>query len=525
MCADKARTHLLRVETPERKEESMKHVKRLLAVVIAMTMVMAMGLTAFANSTITITSPTGHKYEVFQVFKGTVDANNPSQLNSLKYGKNAATGDEDDAVSQKDMTDLKAIADGTYADDQAKIAVLKKYVDFESTPIVASVNSEAATAELEPGYYVIRDIAAEAPAGDGLTLYMFKVLNDNLSISAKSDKPSSEKKVQDINDTEDDNIDDNDWQDSADHEIGDTIPYKLTFTLPSDYANYKKYYVQFKDHISAGLTYNNDAKIYYGSDTTGEAIDFAKSGMDFSYTIDDLKTGTDKQKALKAGDVITIKYTCYLNKDAVIGNPGNPNTYKVEFSRDPNQEGQGKPDTSETPEDSNVVFTYESIFNKVDEDNNPLEGADFTLFKIMKDGSEVDVTTLGTSAHPKKTGSSAEKSKTFSFKGLDDGKYKLVETFTPSGYNKIDDITFTISANHVVEGDLSQLVLTSLNATGGLKISGNVAEGTLTTSIENKSGAVLPTTGGVGTTIFYIVGAVLALGAGVLLVTKRRMAG
>lgn len=364
-----------------------------------------------------------------------------------------------------------------------------------------------------------------------------------LAIAPKSDKPSSEKHVDDVNDsnTEDATT----LKDSADYDIGDDIPYTLTFKLPEDYANYETYAVNFYDDMSAGLTYNDDAKIYYGNDQTGVNIDFSADGTKSAYTtpsagtvykasIDDLKTAAP---TLKAGDTITIKYTAKLNSNAVTGSTGNPNQYRVEFSNNPNGDGKGT-----TPWDINIAFTYKAIFNKIDENEKALTGADFTLFKFIegegsdtygegesaKNGTWTDVTTLGSdTARPTKKKSASGEGETavadsvFTFNGLDAGVYKLSEIATPAGYNKIDDIIFTINADHVLEADTP--TLTSLTTTGGLTLTGDKQDGSVTSSIKNEQGTVLPSTGGIGTTIFYVLGAILVIGAGLVLVTKKRM--
>jgi fimbrial isopeptide formation D2 family protein/LPXTG-motif cell wall-anchored protein len=494
----------------------MKRMKKFMALVIAMAMMLTMmSMTAFAEDptyTITITAPTGHTYEIYQVFTGIPD-DTTGQLTSLKYGVNS-NGTAGEAVSQEDMTKLQGIQDTVTSEttDQEKIALLKEFVDFDSAAI-KTVKASTASAALAPGYYVIRDLNDKAPAtpeGETATLYIFQVLKDNLSMSAKSDSPSSEKKVKDEAEG---------YVDSADGEIGKTIDYQLTFTLPDNYDDYEHYYVNFKDTMSEGLTYNNDAKIFFG-DADGQAITFEVSGQVYSYEIMDLK---QRAADLEPGDVIKITYTCYLNAGAVIGDAGNPNTYTVEFSNNPNNTGDGteKPDdTTETPTDKTIVFSYETIFNKVDEDQNPLTGADFTLYKKV-DGEWVDVTTLNSSASPIKTGTSAGTQ--FSFAGLQDGEYKLEETTTPAGYNTISPIEFKITSSHDLEADDPQL--TALTGTDGktFTMTANVEDGTLSTSIENQSGVVLPSTGGIGTTIFYIVGAILVVGAGVVLITRRRM--
>ena len=214
----------------------------------------------------------------------------------------------------------------------------------------------------------------------------------------------------------------------------------------------------------------------------GTAISFTAAagtsytgGQLYTYTIADVKTAA---ATLGAGDKIYIKYTATLNENAVISDAGNPNKSRVEFSKNPNWDGNGTPDTGDTPWDIVVVFTYKTVFNKVDGDQKPLTGADFRLDKFIKDangsdtylgqaGTWTDVTTLGDTDHPSKTttaltndNGTAQNAK-FTFAGLDDGYYRLVETATPSGYNTLEDTYFEITAEHTVSG------LSSLSGTDG----------------------------------------------------------
>ncbi len=191
--------------------------------------------------------------------------------------------------------------------------------------------------------------------------------------------------------------------------------------------------------------------------------------------------------------------------------------------------------TRVSPHDKNIVFTYKTVFNKVDSTNKALAGADFTLYKKVN-GSWTDVTPLGSGENkPYKTISDATngtKNSVFTFTGLDDGEYKLSETTTPNGYNTMDDIFFTITAEHETESD--NPTLTSLKGTqvkedgtawtgsATFTATSDTATGSLTSDITNYKGSELPTTGGIGTTIFYILGAILVAGAAVVLVARKR---
>ena len=168
---------------------------------------------------------------------------------------------------------------------------------------------------------------------------------------------------------------------------------------------------------------------------------------------------------------------------------------------------------------------YMDRVDKVDSEQQPLDGAEFTLEKFVADEEGAD-TYNEVKGKWDSVGAAVvtEEGTRFTFSGLDDGAYRLTETKTPDGYNTIDPIIFTVTAEHEVESD--NPALTSLN---GNKVSGeitftpNQGEGSLTATVVNQSGLELPETGGIGTTIFYIIGGILVLGAGILLITRRRM--
>lgn len=156
--------------------------------------------------------------------------------------------------------------------------------------------------------------------------------------------------------------------------------------------------------------------------------------------------------------------------------------------------------------------------NSVAEDNK-LTGAEFTLSKKLKDGTSKVITAV-----------KSEEGTRFTFKGLDDGEYTLTETVTPEGYNTIDPITFNVSADHEITWDGTGNRNDLLNSLTGNEVTGEITfaknanvNGSLVTDIINKSGTVLPSTGGMGTTVFYVVGGGLMAVAVVLLVTKKRM--
>ena len=517
-----------------------KNFKLVLALVVAIMMIMSSAALAADGSTkahtITINNADqigAHTYEAYQVFKGDYDAT-ANNLSNIAWG----TGVDGDAILAAVKADVATFgaeaANVKNAEDVAKLLggagtdtpKAKAFADIVGAHLGAAAGTSTGSNPYTivvtgDGYYFIKDKDGTVPAdeddknpqkGDAATRFILEVVKDT-AVNAKSNTVESKKKV-------DDNDTDGTLIDSADYDIGDTIPYTLTFTLPSNYADYEQYYVKFTDKMDAGLTYNGDATIQYG---TGDFTAFnfgatsGTAGASLAAEIENLKVTAP---SMTAGQTITIKYTAFLNNNAKIGSTGNPNTYKVEFNNNPNNSGKGKP-TGETPEDTNIVFTYKTVFNKVDENDAPLTGADFTLYK--KVGSEwKDVTTLNTSASPSKTGSTAGSS--FSFKGLDAGDYKLEETTTPDGYNSIAPIEFTITATHDILADAPTLKTLTGTAGAELTFTRNTAdEDALTSSVLNKSGVVLPSTGGIGTTIFYVAGSIMVLAAAILLITKRRM--
>lgn len=498
----------------------MKHLKKFVSVLLTMAMVMAMALTAFAAgvepTTYTITidnSKTGHTYEAYQIFIGdiTTDEQGNKVLSNIGWGSSVLEQQGDAAKIAEQL------AAGTLT--------LEKFLKTITlgAPAGSTTGNSYEISGLASGYYLIKDQEGSlAGADDTYTSYILKVVED-VTVEPKGDKPEVEKKVKDINDSDGLSITDSEWVDSADHDVNDEIPFQLTGTLPTNYADYKQYYYHFNDTMSEGLTFKQIDTVYilHDDDTTtnisGDAYAVATASDGFTVTFEDLKQSLSD---LKATDKIVIEYTAELNENAVIGSEGNPNTVDLTYSNNPNQEGDGTPDTGETPEDTVIVFTYKVVVNKVDENSKPLAGAEFTLYKYVGtgvDGADAD-------GYIAIAAVLAEGGTQFAFERLDDGEYKLEETTTPEGYNTISPIKFKVTAAHT-EGD--EPVLTSLSGevtSGEISFTSSTEYGSLTTTVENKSGTTLPETGGIGTTIFYVIGSILVLGASVVMITRKRMA-
>lgn len=479
----------------------MKKLKFILAAIVTL-LVTFVGGKAYAY-TITINGETdGHTFEAYQIFKGDL---NDSTLSNIQWGTGVNqftfNGSDNAAKIAEGLTESSAVE---FSKEAAKH--LKQPTASGSSSIEVS----------EAGYYLIKDKDNSLTGKDGkaYTAYILKVIKDE-TVKPKADVPSVIKKVKDTNDTTGETTD---WQDSADYDFGDKVPFQLTATLPkTNFDKYQTYYLEFSDTLSKGLEFNADSltvKVGESVLTAGQykittEKDTATGATKLSVVITDVKAlgGT-------AGGKVTVDYTATLTTDAVIGAKGNPNEVELIYSNNPNENGTGKPkDTGKTPKDTVIVFTYKTVVNKVDQNNQPLTGAEFTLFKKMKDGTEKAVSVVKNDAGTQ-----------FTFKGLDDGEYVLKETVTPAGYNTIKPITFKVVATHDVESDAPKLTdLNGEKVSGNINFSKNVDEGSLTTQVENKKGSILPSTGSIGTTVLYVAGSVLVVAAGILLVTKKRM--
>lgn len=501
----------------------------MLALLAAFALVLAMAVPAFADkATYTIsTDQANHTYEVYQIFTGDLSERT---LSNVKWGTNTkgrGTAGVGEAVDSTVLATIEGLKGKTDAEIWAGI---EQYVDFTTTPVakVTSTNS----ASVPAGYYIIKDEdGSQNGKQDAYTNYIVQVAG-NVKITPKSFVPTVKKEVKDINDSTDTAL--GEWQKDADHDVNDQVWFRLTGTLPENYATYTTYKYIFHDTMSKGLTFDPaSVQIYHGDEKTGTKIDASnytvsnQSGTngetEITIQFADLKTAVNAT----SGDKITVVYKAILNKNSVIGSAGNPNKVYLEFSNNPNGQGTGN-----TPEDTVIVFTYKVAANKVDGKGEELAGAGFKLSKFDMDSNSwklVDYQNvkLDASGNPVKTDGRYEVASatatSFAWNRIDDGKYKLEEVVTPAGYNTIDPVEFDVVAGH------ANLTLTSLSGTkttgtvGEYTFASNNTEGSLTTDIVNQSGTVLPSTGGMGTTVFYVVGGGLMAVAVVLLVTKKRM--
>ena len=384
---------------------------------------------------------------------------------------------------------------------------------------IKTLEPEAKTSDdkfsgVDQGYYLI----AETKTGDEGDTYSLVMLdtagNDSVTVTTKEDRPELEKKVKEKNDS---TGAESDWQDAADYDIGDDVPFQLTGTVDAKYDNYGSYYYAFHDTMSDGLTFNADSvTVTVDGTAVTSGYEVVTEDLDDSCTFEVRFADLKNIEAVKAGSKVVVNYTAKLNENAVIGEGGNTNVSKLEYSNNPYGDGTGV-----TPEDKVIVFTYNLIANKVDGNNAPLEGAGFTLYKL--DSTTGDYVAVGNEI----TGVT-----TFYFKGVDAGQYKLVETTVPAGYNKADDLVFSVEATYDTTSDNPELkTLVVKDASGKVVSEGTEAiftatlrTGAVSTDVQNLSGTELPATGGIGTKIFYTVGAIIMIVAAVLLIARKRTA-
>ena len=499
----------------------MKTIKRSIALVLAMILTLAMSVTVLAapnadQNTFSLTlnkAVKGHTYEAYQILSGDLSADKAT-LSNIKWGEGIKAEGQtalggDAAGYAKKLADMGN--NSSELKEQAQI-IGANLASASGSVTVTDPDAKNVISNLKPGYYLIKDKDDSLQGQESYTEFILHV-TDDVNADVKADVPSVEKKVKDTNDTTGETTG---WQDSADYDIGDDVPFQLTATLANNIESYKTYSLKFNDTLSKGLDYNNDAVIKLGDKdvTSYFTPSYDATAKTLTFTCDDILAF-----GAKNSDKIVVEYTAKLNENAVIGAAGNPNTVGLEFSNNPNNGGEG--DRGKTPEDKVIVFTYKLTVNKVDKDNKPLTGAEFSLFKKVKVDGKDELQLV----EVKKILSTNAEGTVFGFTGLDDGTYVLRETKTPDGYNSIEDQTFTISAKHDENSDDPKLTaLTGDVASGSIINLGVMLEkGELSTDVVNNKGSVLPSTGGAGRVAIYVIGAILVLGGGIVLVTKKRV--
>lgn len=487
-----------------------------------------------ATGSIKVAEGDSHTYTVYQVFTGTYGSD--GSLGDVKPGTdfNADNGAGDNGTNLTAAKAAEALAKiESTESDQTKLAEILKFANL-TTQYGSDLTASAPLTNVPAGYYLAKDKDNTVTGNDAQTLYIVNVVgNSAVTITRKADKPTFQKKVKDTNDSTGSTTN---WQDSADYDVNDEVPFQLTATLPAnedDFAAYKTYKLVFTDNQSAGLTYPAaDGFIVKYGDTVVPSTQYTltlnptttAADSTFTLTINDVKSLKDVNGdaiTVAAGGKFTVEYESTLNDKAVIGSTGNPNEAKLQYSNNPNYTGEGaNSPTGETPKDKVIVFTYQLNVNKTFDQGTPADNdlPKFTLYKSYKSGEQEEWRKVGEEITVTKTSNGTETKYTASFPRIDDGNYKLVESHTPAGYNTAADTLFTVTAEHDIEAVNPLLTSLKIDQTDG-----NTTNGTVQANVVNKKGSNLPSTGGMGTVMLYVAGiAVFVLAGATLVMALRR---
>lgn len=586
-----------------------KTIKRLGAVLLAMAMAVSVLCTGAlaAENTYTLTiqdSNKDHKYTAYQVFAGTVqnvEGKEEKQLNVTGWGSGVDTSK---AVSDKTLVqaiqeitvdtghkpfegktepgDIAAVLGDTANNNSAVAAAFADVVANYVTDDGHSTTDWTATTDgtlahykitnLTGGYYFVKS-ANTASTDVANTRYMLEVVGD-ATVAAKNGVPTVDKTVQNANNTN------TDFADTTTAQVGQTVNFKLTGTLPSNYDYYKNYAYTFDDTLSEGLTLTNAqkaalfVKVYASqeeatrdkdgsSDTVGTKLAADNYTVNVTSNSDakttslkvafaDLKTiNADNDALITKDSVIVVYYSATINGSATAGGEGNKNSVKLEYSNDPNNTGTGT-----TKSDEVSVFTFKLDITKVkkDETTTKLAGAKFVLstsdkldIGVADSDAELDSTVTNnlikvTGTTPNyvindgtNTGATAQyimETATgdnlgqLNITGLNKGVYYLYETKAPGGYNRITEpikieITEDTTTGKDTAGEFSVKTL-QYKINDGDEQNGTTTDGVIKADVENTAGSTLPSTGGMGTKLFYTIGGILMAGAAIVLVVRKR---
>lgn len=500
----------------------MKRVKRVLALLAALALVLAMAVPAFANEakyTITINNSVG-TYEAYQIFKGDLEKN---VLSNIEWGA-GVTADGKAAFGGKTAAEVAKTLEGNDTAAKAFATKISEYLDT-----TAAVEGTDKITGLSAGYYLIKNKSVNE--GEAYTDFILEVVKD-VDITPKGQKPTLDKQIK--------HNESGQWGAVGDNQIGDTVEFRTITTVPNT-TGYTKYDYMIYDEMSTGLTSNvtNDSgitiKINEGVELESSYYTVTVDSTDankFSVKVDILKA--IKEGKIEEGDNLYTYYTGVLNEDANVYDKGKQqNTAYLQYSNNPHDNNT----KGETPHVTVYDWTFKMNVQKIDgaDKEKELKDAKFVLSKngtvnlgtIAENGTPAETENLiklvYDSANKTYRVATASDAKTtyvmtagnITIKGLDDAEYYLYETKAPAGYNRLTEpVKFKINATYN-SADSCPAVLTKVGdeaAVTGLKV-----------SVENNAGTTLPSTGGMGTTVFYVVGGGLMAVAVVLLVTKKRM--
>lgn len=524
--------------------------KRVFAAAAAIATVFGLAATTVAtanaadNATLTVSTTdakfAGKTVNAYKMFSATVSGDGKAVSYTLTdewkpFFKNSVglTGVTDENVNDKandyvsKLKDSTLVAFATKASNWAQTKANNITADATATVSADASNGKytATFTGLGYGYYVVAVPGATLANAKSQYATLVSVHSTKVDADIKGDLPTVDKKVQ-VDGT---------GKDATDAKIGDTLTFTLTSTIP-DMSAYNTYTFNFKDTLSKGLTFGQVDSVKVGDTalTTDTDYTVATAPADNGKTLltVTMKNFKTKQQA-NAGKKITVTYTATLNENAVVGGAGNVNSAKIQYSNNPSTNGTGESEPSKVR-----VFTYGFTVDKYtgknyDDTATRLAGAEFTLahkdgsaisfvqvsagsatanavYRVAKAG-ETGTTTITTPANGKVV-----------FEGLENGEYTLTETKAPAGYNKLASaIGVKVDGQNNGTDTTNATVTITYNNDNGNDYNQTASNGVI--PVQNKSGAILPGTGGMGTIAFTVIG-VLVIALGVAWTLKRKNA-
>lgn len=505
----------------------MKLIKKIAAIMFAFMMVISMSCNVKADDTTTATTEKGTitinnavDGQTYTIYKLLDLESYDKTKNNYSYkpanGWESFIDQNTDYFIKNEYDGISWKANEGETTEQAQkraSALAKKALEYAKDPSKSITCSDTKTAHsttvtfsgLDLGYYLV-----DSSVG---ALCSLNTTNPSAEIKEKNGQPTVEKKVS--------STDGNGYGDSNDVNIGDKVYFQTIITAQAGAQDYVLH-----DTMDEGFTFTNNIQVKL-NDSKVENQDYSiyLKGTENNKTTDgctfEIRFTKDFCDKLKENDKIYVTYTAMLNSKAFIGinnndASGNTNATKITYGAN----------NKESVESKTQTYTYQiPVFKYTGIGKTPLAGATFSLFTTETEGDAIKlVQKTGTQEYRLAIqGETGEKEVTeitttdtgrFSIQGLKPGNYWLEETAAPKGYNK-----------------LKKRIKIAVGAHGAITIDGNYnADGTVSggnleaeVGVENKTGTVLPSTGGAGTTMIYLIGAVLVLGSGVVLATKRRV--
>ena len=482
--------------------------KKLISLVLALMMVLSLAVTAFAAETetgsITINGVSEKtKYDIYPLLDLESYDKDTGAYSYKVNAKWTSFFDTADAKSYITIDDAGYVTWIAAEDDDTVAGFAKKALAYAKANSIAAVKSSSTEGDfvitgtsgkfsgLPLGYYLVDSTMG---ALCGLT-----TTNPDASINAKNGTPTVDKQVQEDST--------GNWGGTNTADIGQTVSYRTTINVHAGAENYVLH-----DKMSEGLTFDAVTKIEHIVPSTNKTTTVPAE----YYTVnvgtkdDPLEDGCTFEVVftqefcdhLEINDKIIIYYDAMLNRNAIVANDGNPNEAWLEFGEE-----------NYTTHDTTKTYSFGIDIVKTDSQNTLIDGAEFRIYDAATDGNEVAGVLMDDGftyrrARADETGVSIKvKNGQVRVVGFDNGTYYLEETVAPSGYNKLTARQKFI----IADGNLDAVFNDGIFSTG----SG--------VHVVNKTGSMLPETGGMGTTLFVTIGAMMVMAAGVLLVTKKRM--